>query len=53
MGLKVIGLLGIVYLNVKKEYLTIEEAKFFLDDAINHGYRISKKIIEDTFTCLQ
>jgi len=53
MDLKVIGLLGVVYLNVKKEYLTLEEAESFLDDAINHGYRISKKLIEDTLSSLR
>ena len=53
MDLKVIGLLGMIYLNVKKEYLTLEEAESFLDDAINHGYRISKKLIEDTLSSLR
>ena len=53
MELKVIGLLGVVYLNVKKEYLSLEEAEDFLNDAINHGYRISKKIIEDTLFSLR
>jgi predicted nucleic acid-binding protein len=47
MGLKVIGLLGVVYLNVKKGFLSKNEAISFLDDAINHGYRISQKMIDD------
>jgi len=47
MGLKVIGLLGVVYLNVKKGFLSREEAISFLDDAITHGYRISQKMVDD------
>jgi len=47
MGLKVIGLLGVVYLNVKKGFLTKDEASHFLDDAIHHGYRISRKMVDD------
>ena len=47
MGLKVIGLLGVVYLNVKKGFLTKDEAISFLDDAIKHGYRISQKMVSD------
>jgi len=49
MGLKVIGLLGVIYLNVKKGFLTKSQGHVFLEDAINHGYRISKKMVEDTF----
>ena len=48
-GIKIIGLLGIVYLNIKKGYLTQSEAKAFLDDAIEHGYRISSKLIDEMF----
>jgi len=47
VGLKVIGLLGVVYLNVKKGFLSKDEAISFLDDAVNHGYRISQKMVED------
>ena len=47
MRLKVIGLLGVVYLNVKKGFLTKDEAISFLDDAVNHGYRISQKMVDD------
>ncbi|KIM03151.1 MAG: hypothetical protein KU29_12700 [Sulfurovum sp. FS06-10] len=48
-GLKIIGLLGIIYLNIQKKFLTKEEAKEFLDSALNHGYRISPKLIENMF----
>lgn len=48
-GLKIIGLLGIIYLNIKKEFLTKEEAEEFLDAALSHGYRISPKLIEGMF----
>jgi len=48
-GIKIIGLLGVVYLNIKKGYLTQGEAKDFLDDALEHGYRISQKLIDEMF----
>jgi len=47
MGLKVIGLLGVVYLNAKKGFLTKSEANEFLESAIEHGYRISRKMVDD------
>jgi len=45
-GLEIIGLLGIVYLNIKKGFLSKTEAKTFLNDALVHGYRINQKLIE-------
>jgi predicted nucleic acid-binding protein len=48
-GLKIIGLLGIVYLNIQKNHISIQEAKEFLDCAISNGYRISQKLIDDMF----
>ena len=48
-GLEIIGLLGIVYLNIKKGFISKEEAKGFLDEALNHGYRISQQLIEGMF----
>jgi len=53
MGLKVIGLLGLVYLNVKRGFLTKNEASNFLDNAIEHGYRISKKMVDDVLEELE
>jgi len=47
MGLKVIGLLGVVYLNAKKGFLTKSEANEFIESAIEHGYRISRKMVDD------
>ncbi len=47
MDLQVMGLLGVVYLNVKKGYLTKEEASDFIQDIIEHGYRISQKMVEE------
>jgi predicted nucleic acid-binding protein len=44
-GLEIIGLLGIVYLNIKKGFISKEEAKAFLDDALSHGYRINQKLV--------
>ncbi len=52
VDLTVIGLLGVVYLNVKKGFLTKDEASEFLDDAVVHGYRISGKMADDVLLSL-
>ena len=52
LGLKVIGLLGVVYLNVKKGFLTKREAVSFVENAIEHGYRISRKMVDDVLDAL-
>jgi len=49
LNLKIIGLLGVLYLNIKKEFITKQEAKLFLDDAKRNGYRISQKLIDEMF----
>ena len=51
-GIQIIGLLGIVYLNIKKEFISKKEAKLFLSDAISHGYRISTTLIDEMFSSL-
>ena len=51
-GLRVIGLLGIVYLNIKKGYMSEESAIKFLDEALAHGYRINEKLISQMFETL-
>jgi predicted nucleic acid-binding protein len=51
-GIKIIGLLGIVYLNIKKGNINEKEAKDFLKDAIANGYRISTRLIDEMFTSL-
>ena len=48
-GIEIIGLLGIIYLNVTKGFLSIAQAKAFLADAIHHGYRINQKLVDDMF----
>lgn len=52
LGIKIIGLLGILYLNIKKDFITQQEAKEFLKNAKNDGYRISQKLIDDMFGSL-
>jgi len=52
-GLKVIGLLGIVYLNVLKGFLSKDQAKVFIDSAIEQGYRINQKLVDDVFKQLE
>ena len=51
-GIKIIGLLGIVYLNIKKETISEKEAKEFLDNAVDNGYRISIHLIDEMFASL-
>ena len=48
-GIRIIGLLGVIYLNIKKSYLTVGEAKQFLEDARAHGYRISQHLVDAMF----
>ena len=52
MDLKVIGLLGVVYLNAKRGFLTKSEANEFIKSAVEHGYRISQKMIDDILEAL-
>jgi len=49
LQIEIIGLLGIVFLNIKKEHITKDEAEVFLQEAIDNGYRISQKLIRDMF----
>jgi predicted nucleic acid-binding protein len=51
-GIKIIGLLGIVYLNIKKGNISEADAKEFLDEAVANGYRISTRLIDEMFTSL-
>ena len=48
-GIEIIGLLGIVYLNIKKGFMTQSTAREFLYNTLNHGYRISHRLIESMF----
>ncbi len=52
-GLEVIGLLGVVYLNVIKGFLSKDQAKVFIDNAIEQGYRINQKLVDDVFQQLE
>lgn len=49
LNISIIGLLGVVYLNVKKNHITKSEAKKFIDDAQKNNYRISQKLIDEMF----
>ena len=46
MGLEIIGLLGLLLLNVKKEYTSKEDAKKMLEDIKSLNFRISIKLHE-------
>jgi len=52
MDIRIIGLLGIIYLNIKKDFITQKEAIIFLDTAIKSGYRIHQKLIDEMFQSL-
>ena len=49
LNISIIGLLGVVNLNVKKNHITKSEAKKFIDDAQKNNYRISQKLIDEMF----
>jgi len=52
MGLKIIGLLGVIYLNIKRGHLSKDEAKTLFNDISNDGFRISDKLVCDMFESL-
>ncbi len=49
LNINIIGLLGIVYINIKKNFITSDEAELFIEEAIANGYRISNKLIIQMF----
>lgn len=52
MGVPIIGLLGIIAMNVKKGFLTRSDAQAFLETVREAGYHISQTLIEAMFTHL-
>jgi len=46
LGIKLIGLLGVLYINYEKGKINKSEIKQFLKDAVKNGYRISKNLLE-------
>ena len=52
LSLDILGLLGVIYLNIKKEYINIDDARKFLQKAKDNNYRISHKLIDDMFDSL-
>ena len=53
LNIKIVGLLGILYLNYKKGFITKEKIKSFLGDAINNGYRISQRLLDEFWNTLK
>lgn len=49
MGVTIVGLLGILYLNIKRSFITVQEGREFLDQARANGFRISQKLIDEMF----
>jgi len=49
-GVKIIGLLGIITLNIQRGHITKSQAHAFLEDALTHGYRINTALIEEMFS---
>ena len=52
LDLKIIGLLGVIYLNVKRGHLDRKEAEEFIESAMDHGYRISSALVEEMLQSL-
>jgi len=52
LGIKIVGLLGILYLNIKQGYISKEEALSFLQLAIKEGFRVDKALIDKVFGSL-
>ncbi len=52
LGIKIVGLLGILYLNIKQGYISKEEALNFLELAIQEGFRVDKTLIDKVFGSL-
>lgn len=46
MGIRIVGLLGILYLNIEHEHLSQDEALAFLTAVRNNGFRISQALID-------
>ena len=53
MGLSIIGLIGVLILNVKKNTLTKEESVSLLGESKRLGFRISKKLEESFFETVE
>lgn len=49
LGVRILGLLGIIYLNIKRTYLSQDDARLFLQTVREHGFRISQSLINDMF----
>lgn len=45
-GVKIMGLLGVVYANARKGFLALDEAEVFMTSVRNHGFRIHPKLID-------
>lgn len=52
-GVDILGLLGVVFLNLKRGFLSVEAAREFLKSARNHGYRIADRLIDEMFEHLE
>ena len=49
LDLEILGLLGVLYLNMKKKHVTKDEVELFLIQAKKEGFRISHKLIAQMF----
>ncbi len=49
LDVEILGLLGVLYLNMKKKHITKDEVELFLTQAKKHGYRICEKLIAQMF----
>ncbi len=49
LGVEIIGLLGVLFLNYKKCSLSKKEIEKFLDTALSNGYGISEQLLKQFF----
>jgi predicted nucleic acid-binding protein len=49
LSLDILGLLGVIYLNIKKEFISIDDARDFIQKAKSNNYRIATQLIEEMF----
>ena len=46
LGVKIVGLIGVLYLNIQRGYIKKQDAIEFLDLVISKGFRIDKKLYD-------
>jgi predicted nucleic acid-binding protein len=53
MGINIVGLLGIVYMNVSDDFISVQEAKEIVETAQQAGLYLSERLKQDFFDALE